>query len=85
MCEKKKAFLFPVERIENKCKYITSKCTHQWFKRNKGCEQKKFILFGDMLKTVKFITLLTLTLITYLTANTIFAPVHRPVFNTITF
>ena len=58
MCREKTAFLFPVQRIENKYKHVTSRHV-----RTNGSEETRVVnkkqctLFGDMLKTVKFITL----------------------------
>jgi hypothetical protein len=84
MCREKTAFLVLMERTENKCKHITSKCTHQWFKRNKSCEQKTVnIIWWYAENCQVYNTVLTLTLTTYSNVNTIFAPVHRPVFNTV--
>jgi len=58
MCREKTAFLFAVERIENKCKHITSRHVRtNGSEETRGVNKKQFILFRDMLKTVKFITL----------------------------
>ena len=58
MCREKTAFLSPVERIENKCKHITSRHVRtNNSEETRVVNKKQFLLFGEMLKTVKFITL----------------------------
>ena len=50
--------MFPVERIENKCKRITSRHANIYYsEETRVVNKKQFILFGDMPKTVKFIIL----------------------------
>ena len=61
MCREKTSLLFPVERIENKCKHIISRHVGtNGLEETRVVKKKRFILFGDMLKTVRFITLFLL-------------------------
>jgi hypothetical protein len=56
MCREKTAFPFPVERIENKSKHITSRQVRTNNSEEKVVVNKKqFILFSDMLKTAKLV------------------------------